>query len=124
MRRTLATPYLATSASRPAMILGDALSPSIRSASVDAVSGIGRAYAIRARQRNPSWQAPQMMWFPRVRGRPILRRQAEKRPHGARDRAGLLAGGGGGEIEALAGGEGDARIEAVERLVDLDHFEF
>src|SRR6266850_6215290 len=43
MRRTLATPYLATSASRPATILGDALSPSIRSASVEPLSCIALA---------------------------------------------------------------------------------
>src|ERR1700751_2332394 len=41
MRRTLATPYLATSASRPATIFGDALSPSIRSASVEPLPGMG-----------------------------------------------------------------------------------
>src|SRR5258707_8244083 len=38
MRRTLGTPFLAPSANRPATILGDALSPSIRSASVAPVS--------------------------------------------------------------------------------------
>jgi hypothetical protein len=43
MRRTLATPYLATSASRPATIFGEALSPSIRSASVELSSAIGPA---------------------------------------------------------------------------------
>src|SRR5437762_3503217 len=40
MRRTPATPNLATSASKPTTILGDALSPSIRSASVEPFSCI------------------------------------------------------------------------------------
>src|SRR5580658_8896102 len=40
MRRTPATPYLATSARRPPMIFGEALSPSIRMASVALLSDI------------------------------------------------------------------------------------
>src|ERR1700674_3358278 len=40
MRRTPANPYLATSANRPETILGDALSPSIRIASAELLSGI------------------------------------------------------------------------------------
>src|SRR5512142_1225582 len=56
MRRTLATPYLATSASRPPTIFGEALSPSIRSASVEPLSAMGSAGQCRMgrAQRNPS----------------------------------------------------------------------
>jgi len=43
MRRTLATPYLATSASRPLTILGEALSPSISSARVEPLDGMVQA---------------------------------------------------------------------------------
>src|SRR5436190_6903038 len=45
MRRTPATPNLATSASRPATILGDALSPSISSARVEFFSCISFPWA-------------------------------------------------------------------------------